>query len=226
MIFIYNNCNKIFYVVSFLLFNIHNLYTGIITEDISGFRASFVIPQVLKNGKKYVLLGKESGGKDKGSYCVPGGSSGWWIFRDKDPLETAAREFCEETLTKFDYKTVYEHIDQRSQKRFILESQGKKIIGYTVLFQDHIIDDIVSNFSDRCSKTWFWQYYYREMDHFILVEWDTLISRLNNVASDGSGVVIEVDIFDNKSLKNKKQLITLRPITVLLIKKYQKKADV
>lgn len=221
MVFTYNSSKKILYIVSFIFFNTLNFYTGVVAGDIAGFRASFVIPQVIKNAKKYVLLGKESRGIDKGLYSVPGGSSGWWVFRDKDPLVTAAREFCEETLTAFDYKTVYASIAQKSQERFILESRDKKIIGYRVLFQNCIIDDIMSNFSARRSQTWFWQYYYREMDHFILVEWDTVIKAVNNADIDGSGVVMEVDILENSVLKNQKHRIELRPITVLLIKEYQ-----
>lgn len=225
MTFFYNKrrLDDIFSItLTFFLVIASNLHSVSLSNDTSGYRAAFVIPQVIKDDKTYVLVGCESGGKDKGSYCVPGGSSGFWFFRDTNPLDTAAREFCEETLTNMDYKAVREIIAQNDNSRTILQLGGKKIVGYKVLLQEHIVDDIVYNFTTRRAATWFWQYYYREMDHFALVEWDSLMKAVNKAVSEEEKVVVEALVCDNARSECRKESITVRPITVFLCKEYEK----
>lgn len=193
-------------------------YAPVCSQDLGslkGYHGAFVIPLVHKNNKTYVMVGCESGGKDKGSYCVPGGSSGWWIFRDTDPLKTAVREFCEETLTSVDYYAIRALIE--GCPTVITHANGKKIVSYTVFFKEKTIDDIIKNFQSRRSRTWFWQYYYQEMDHFVLIEWDKVLNFVKNPTLPEQRHQIPALMFDHNKAAYVATTVSLRPILILML---------
>lgn len=184
-----------------------------------GYRGAFVIPLIKKNNKTYVLVGLESGGKDKGTYCVPGGSSGWGIFRDTNPLDTASREFCEETLTDLDYNMVRRLIDTTQRARFVDLFHAKKIVTYVVPFKEELIDDIIKNFFHRRSATWFWQYYYREMDGFALIQLKDIVFSCKK-HHRGQKCWVRGLVYDSHTQDYKELNIVVRPILRQIIKKH------
>lgn len=190
-------------------------------ESFTGYRGAFVFPLVKKNNKTYVLVGRESGGKDKGSYCIPGGSSGWWFLRDTHPLKTASREFIEETLTSLDYYTVRTTIESYMKHCFVDVFHDKKIVSYVVPFQEAIINDIMKNFVARRKATWFWQYYYREMDCFALIELNTLIAACKK-HHRGQRCIVKGLLYNGDSGQYNELDLIIRPILRLIVAKHAK----
>ena len=189
------------------------------TSLFEGYRGAFVLPLVKKNNKTYVLVGQESGGRDKGSYCIPGGSSGWWILRDTNPLDTASREFCEETLTDLKYHTIRGRLKEFNKELFVDVFHNKKIVTYVVPFEKTVVDDIVQKFSARRSATWFWQYYYKEMDGFALIRLKDIVASCKK-HHRGQKCWVRGLVYDSETADYKELNIVVRPILRQIIKKH------
>lgn len=191
------------------------------------FTGGFVIPTFWQknNGKmkKFVLLGKEAGGRDKGTYCAGGGS------RDhgEKPWDTSAREFREEMLCQWSQKRMVDHIDPKNGNTECVavcshfNSKKNTVVGYITQFDLDTINDIKQNFHQRRNKVSVWNWCYREMHTLATIAWDDLVQAILSTTETKS-VQVRAMVIDYKTNKESQEMITLRPIQVIMLRGYLK----
>jgi hypothetical protein len=184
------------------------------------FDAGFLLPVFeLKQGhstKKYVLLGREAGGKDAGTFCAGGGSRD----RGEKPWDTVAREFLEEMISPWSQQQMLDYIDPRldNTKSIMVFGLGKStVVSYITNFSYATIKDIKENFYKRRKAAFLWRY--REMDQLGMIAWNDLRDAILK-SSSNVGVQVQALVWNPKKNRDESELITLRPVQVAMLRPY------
>ncbi len=144
-----------------------------------GYNGASVMPYTTKPGSnnRFVLLAREAGGSDKGSYDAFGGR--------KDPSEThpvvtAAREFAEETV----YILGGEHrirnlIDvDGTHTLAVVANYNKSFAVYVTYFTEATLKHLTTNFYAARNAAKYWEN--REKDQLAWVSWTELAQAIAN----------------------------------------------
>lgn len=167
----------------YLLYIIHInllLYPLISAEKGEAFNAAFVIPVVTIGNKEYIIVGREAGGKDARTYCIPGGSSSGWFWRERNPIVTASRELIEELLLDWSWEYTYNKIKNIENSKQKITINGKRIIAYKLSLTEKEKNTIINGYYKKRASYPFWCFSYREMDRIALIEKDDLLKSLHN----------------------------------------------
>lgn len=180
------------------------------------FGSGFVLPVYpSKDGKtKYVLLGREHGGSDKGTWSAFGGKRD---KGEKHPKQTAAREFAEETeFYVFGNKSAAEkYIDlDKGHTDYIIARKG--MVMYITNFKHHDMYHLIHKFSKHAKA-------HHEMDALARVKYEDLQKAIASVkAKQVSGkwrndpITVTAEVVYPAHNKDgyiyKQEQITLRPL--------------
>lgn len=179
------------------------------------FGAGGVLPTFVKNGKKYLILSREAGGNDKGTYDDFGGKRDFIGNNKKEtpPMITAAREFFEEAILKLSVG-----MSLQETQNFINEDNR-----YTefVIANGHNVTYITdfTTYADKFFANFYRAYktttdrHSREKNSIAIVGWDELKKVVSNT-SFNEGVIIDAEVLNPTDLKWYKEKITLRPFFV------------
>lgn len=193
------------------------------------FKAASVLPFTkFESGKKYFILAREAGGKDKGTWDAFGGA------RDKGeihPVQTASREFCEESINLFQpIKGVVKYIDLKSgnTKHIIANKQAVIYLTYLPKEEARMI-----SYGFQAARKQAKQWKFREKDAIAYVAWDDLKKAIVSAPRDKNGrlvkpIQVSATVFDPaismdpKKSKTKKD-IDLRPFMVSVLQPFFQK---
>lgn len=189
------------------------------------FKVGAVLPvtHFNKQGKsvKYLVLGREAGGKDVGTYDDFSGS------RDKGeshPVVTAAREFHEEGIMQdtlgMDLAKTRNRIDLSSKSNTTeVVLANENAVTYIVNFSDSEIRQFRKNFHPARAKQRSWKY--QEKDRIATVRWDRLVTAIQSSKSN-KGVTVQARLIDPATGNEEKNAttITLRPYLVKRLRPY------
>jgi hypothetical protein len=182
------------------------------------FNAASVLPTFInQNGKKYLIISRERGGSDKGTYDDFGGKRDYIGPQTKEahPVITAAREYFEEAILSLsigmslpDTKKFID-VDNAYTEYVIANGQVK----YAIYITDFT----------QYANTFFANYYHafnttksrhsREKDRIAIIEWDTLKTIVNN-APFNTGIMVDAQVLNPLDNKWYTEKVTLRPIFV------------
>ncbi len=191
-----------------------------------GHTAAWVLPTThfLKNGKrvKYVVLGREAGGRDAGKYDAFGGDR---EKNEKHPVVTAAREFYEEAITSstlgMNEKAIRTYIDLNARNTECIlgiddKKYKKKHVLYMTSFKDNDISKLERSFAAARNGQQQWKY--KEKDSIAVVRWDRLVKAIKNSTSN-TGVKVQATVTDLQGKKIRKT-IELRGVFVKILRSY------
>ena len=192
-------------------------------------QAGFVVPVTTYVNKgtrtDYVILSREAGGSDKGTYDAFGGK------RDKEdgnhPVTTAAREFFEEAITVSTLgkseKQMKDYIDLKNgNTRHIFAVCSKSGSGRNVLYMTGFshtdFNNLINKFANaRASKT---RNRYKEKDRIAKIRLSDLRAAISRAGSH-HGVTVKAEVTDLKG-KTTTKTITLRPVLAKMLSGYSK----
>lgn len=187
------------------------------------FNSASVLPFTYFNKKgkqvKYVILGREAGGRDKGTYDDFGGSK---EQNEKHPMITAAREFYEEGIVNdtlgWNLTTTRAHIDLNQNHTEAILALGTAVT-YITHFSTNDIINFRKKFEAARAKQTSWKY--KEKDRIATVRWDALVAAITN-SKNNTGVTVQARLIDPATGKDEAQLstITLRPFLVKRLRPY------
>jgi len=214
--------NKLLFTVSFIAFSFMT-YAEEHSLDTYPFSAGFLLPEAVIDGEKYILLGRESAGRDQGTFDSFGGSRS--SEDGHDPLMCVAREFYEEAILGstlgMDLDEVREYIDLSAGHTshifgiHYLERGFHNILCLTHMSHEDF-DAIQSNFPDAWHAARQWVF--KEKDALALVRY-----------SDFNEVIAETDSTKGLTVKGlvthlsgetSSETITLRPVLVSMMRCY------
>ena len=179
------------------------------------FGAGGVLPTFVKNGKKYLILSREAGGNDKGTYDDFGGKRDPIGSNKKEtpPLITAAREFFEEAILilsigiSLQETQNFIHEDNSYTEFVIVKGQNVTYITDFTVYADKFFANFYHAYKTTTNS------HSREKNSIAIVGWDELKKVVSNTSSD-EGVMIDAEVLNPKDLKWYKEKITLRPFFV------------
>lgn len=185
------------------------------------FGAASVLPMTHFKGNKYVILGREAGGNDKGTYDDFGGSRD---KGEKHPSITAAREFFEEGITQatlgMDANQAKARIDVGS-KANTTEAvlANNNAVTFVVNFPSAEIIGFRSNF--HAARAHQKSHKFKEKDRIATVRWDRLEAAIK-CSKTNTGVQVQARLIDPNSGQEDKHatMITLRPFFVKRLRPY------
>ena len=172
-----------------------------------------------KDGVKRVIVARERGGLDKGTFDDFGGKAERY---DAHPLVSASREFQEEAIVE---QTIGLN---KSDVNDYVEDNATLVIAYYLQKHDtygitYIIDftkdaeQLLTNF--YCARKKATAGKYKEKDRIATITWDALMETISK-SQKGQDVTIMAKVIDPKTLDGDEELITLRPIFVNKLKLY------
>lgn len=194
----------------------------------ANLRSASVLPYCVDSkGKELVLLAREVGGPDRGAYDAFGGAMD---SNEKHPVQTAAREFREETVNLIfkNNKDAQNYIDiDKGNTANIVFNKFKKGAVYITKFDYKTLKNkLVNQFYDAIKKTI--KPKYKEKDKLAWVdkkEFEKVISTAKrDIKTKKLILPIKIDaqvIDSNGRIKSKK--ITLRPCLVSILQPFFKK---
>lgn len=184
--------------------------------------AAFVAPLATHEGKQYLLLGRESAGKDAGTYDSFGGSR---ITADnKDHLSTAAREFYEEAILKETLKMAQAKVRDylalsagHTSYIFIIDHAYKSI--RNVLYLTDFTHKELTMIQDTFATAYKHApsgHEFHEKDAIAYLPFDEVLEAIASSTSD-SGIKVSASVTDLQG-KRSEQMITLRPVLVKVLR--------
>jgi hypothetical protein len=193
------------------------------TQSLSqyNYKAASVLPATYFKGSKYVILGRESGGSDQGTYDDFGGKRD---ANENHPITTATREFFEEGILQetlsMDLVRLKDKIDLSSPTnttQVIVVNQNA--VTYIVDFASADIVSFRKKFHDAFARQW--SHKYKEKDRIATVRWDRLESAIRGSKSN-TGVQVQARLIDSKTgqEENQRSSIMLRPFFVKKLRPY------
>lgn len=179
------------------------------------FGAGGVLPTFVKNGKKYLILSREAGGNDKGTYDDFGGKRDFIGQNKKEtpPMITAAREFFEEAILNLSIgmslQETQNFINENNRYTEFVIANGHNVT-YITDFTAYA-DKFFANFY-RAYKTTT-NRHSKEKNSIAIVGWDELKTVVNNTPVN-EGVTIDAQVLNPTDLKWYTEKITLRTFFV------------
>lgn len=187
-----------------------------------GYTGAWLLPVETYNKKDYVILGREAGGKDKGTYDAFGGG------RDPQdanhPVSAASREGSEEMISRLtlgiDTKSMLKYLDlPAGNTRTIIATRYKnrksRHVTYLTQFSTQQISQFLKEFHTARGKTK--KYSEREKDLIAVVRLSNLKKA---IASSKTNTGIKVWAMVHDKGKVYKKQITLRPVFVKNLRGY------
>lgn len=191
--------------------------------------AAWVLPMYSYNNQKYVLLGREAGGGDKGTYDAFGGKKD---PQDDHPTTTAAREFEEEAITAatlgWNLATTKNYVKISTGNTSVVICNAKMKHGqksgpwhatYLTNFSLADINKLGKNFHNARKNAKSWKY--KEKDELAVVTWSDLVTAVNN-KKQGQPTQVQALVLNHKGVFSNAQQITLRPVLVKNLSPYVK----
>lgn len=179
------------------------------------FHGAFVFPVSVIKGKKYLIVAREAGGRDKGTYCIPGGSSRGWFWRERDPLKTAAHELVEELLLPWSTQEAYQKLNEYGGTCCTHTIYTKTLVTYELPLSEREMNDTLDHYYQRRDSYFFWQYTYREMDRIGVIKLKDL-KRVLNKQHGSHHCTLYARVRNPKTNADEWIPITLRPVMVAL----------
>jgi 8-oxo-dGTP pyrophosphatase MutT (NUDIX family) len=186
------------------------------------YNAAFVAPLSSHEGKLYLLLGRESAGKDAGTYDSFGGSR--TSSDKKDHLLTAAREFYEEAILKETLKMAQDKVRDyialsagHTHYIFIIDHAHKSI--RNVLYLTHFTHKLLTTIQDTFAAAYKNAprgHAFHEKDALAYTSFDEVLEAIASSTSD-SGIKVSASVTDLQG-KRSQQMITLRPVLVKVLR--------
>ena len=169
---------------------------------------------------EYVVLGREAGGKDKGTYDAFGGDT---EKNETHPVVTAAREFAEEAVTEdtlsMNTKAIQKHIDLKAGNTdYILAIDDTKYKARNVLYITRFSGDQISKLKKRfakarkSAKSW----KYKEKDSIAIVRLEYIWAAIKDSKSN-TDIYVMAAVTDLKGNTQHKQII-LRPVFARIVR--------
>lgn len=182
------------------------------------------------NGKDLVLLGRESGGSDKGTYDAFGGKMD---SKEAHPLQTAAREFREETVNLI-FKTNkdaegYIDIDKGNTDSIVFNKFKKAVVYITKFDCKTLTNNLVNQFYDAIKKAT--KYEYKEKDKLAWVDKKELEKVISSAKRDIKTkklilpIKVDAQVVGSNGQLTSEQII-LRPYFVSVLQPFFKKEQV
>lgn len=177
------------------------------------FKSASVLPLCFHHGKKYVILGRETKGRYKGSYDNFGGGR---EPGENYPIETAAREFFEEAnlllTVGFTLQDIENYLDITRTHNVEVILAYNESFTYIIDFQNYK-KKFLKNFHKALQETT--DPHFLEKDRIALVRWEDLERAVqNNLAS------IPALELEPSTLQLIATTITLRPYLVRQLKPF------
>jgi 8-oxo-dGTP pyrophosphatase MutT (NUDIX family) len=177
------------------------------------YSSAGVLPTYTQSGIKYVILTRERGGRDRGTYDDFGGSRD---TGETHPVVTAAREFSEEANIP---TTI--HLSLSATINYLNKS-ANHIIAYTTTEQTGAVTYIVNfnryrkqfikNFYPALTKATSWHNY--EKDMLAVVTWDDFKTAIITQPDKNAVVTVCASVLDPITGKFTNEDITLRPFLI------------
>lgn len=176
------------------------------------FEGASVLPTFInENGKKYLILSREKGGKDKGTYDDFGGARDTHRSKkEHHPKVTASREFFEEAILKHSINLSLE----QTQKFIDIDSGHTE---YVIAHEGYVT--YITDFSTYAT-TFFNRFYHafekttshhsKEKDRIAIIEWESLKNSINK-SKYNSGINVQAEVLNPANNKWNTEKITLRP---------------
>ena len=199
-------------------------------QSLSGFKhgGAWVLPittyykKADKRNIDYVVLAREAGGRDQGTYDAFGGD----IEKgETHPVVTAAREFAEEAITSstmgMNNDAVLNHIDlDAGNTEAIIAVDDTKYkarnVIYVTNFHESLMTNLKKNFAYARSKATKWKY--KEKDRIAMVRFSNLKNAIIN-SKFNTGVSVLASVTDLQG-NTQSVKITLRPVFVRIMRSY------
>lgn len=183
------------------------------------YNGAGVLPIYVHKEDKFVVLGCERHGVDRGTYDSFAGARDAGEF---NPTLTAARECAEELIT---HRTMRKNVSQlqdyidvnHKNTELVIVSNRKQYVLFVVNF-DQYIDSIKRSFYKTVKKPKI-SSKYKEKDKLAFVSWNAFEEAIKNNSTAVIARVQEEDPIKCK-LTLKKQTIQLRPILVSVMRPY------
>lgn len=188
------------------------------------YNAASVLPYVeykKKPGKHYFLLGREAGGNDKDTWDAFGGSRDQG---EKHPVQTASREFAEETIeTIFNSKDALNYIDADAKHTTaVIANKHSKAVEYITKIGENKMHTVRYNFYKARHKAT--KFKHKEKNAIAFVREDRFASAIKNAQRDNQGhlkpVIVKGDIIKEDGSLMMQQDLTLRPYMVSTLQPY------
>lgn len=174
----------------------------------------------------YFMLAREKYGADKGTYDAFGGAK---EAKDKTPLNTAAREFSEESRGLLgNQQAVTEHMLKKSgtlaNARSIIANEAKKFVVYIVAYNPKEFRDLTDNFYKQQKVSM--KPAEKEKDMLAHVKESDLRDAIKNAKRDSQNklitpITVEAFVFQPNGDRIKEK-ITLRPLLVSTLESFFK----
>ena len=175
-----------------------------------GAKAAFVLPYYVnaRNKNTYYLVGRETGGQDKGTFSAFGGKAN---RGEKHPGGTAGREFFEEAnLGRLGW-------NKQKTQQFIRLNNGQT---RTIIALTRPITAIyITNLGDAHARNLLKKFNYatnrdKEMNQLAEIRHDRLVTALRKARS-AQNITVEATVWAQGKFQGNKR-ITLRPLTFRL----------
>lgn len=180
------------------------------------FGGASVLPTFIdQNGKKYLILSREAGGKDKGTYDDFGGARDFIgpkqnNIKEAHPVITAAREFFEEAILEltlnFSLQNAQDLIDVKNMYTEYVIASGRNVIYITDFTQ--YTNQFLSEFYKAFRKTT--SRHSKEKNRIAIIEWNELKTIINNNPFN-TGIIVDAEVLNPLDLQWYVEKITLRP---------------
>jgi hypothetical protein len=181
------------------------------------FNGAFVFPVVTIKNKKFVIVGREAGGRDKRSYCIPGGGNSTWFGRETNPLTTASKELHEELILPWSTQQAYACVQAHEKSMKVQTLHKKTIVSYEIPLTKEVVDTILDGYYKRRDSYPVWAFAYREMDRIGLVKLEDLKKAVRH-SKASTNVQVRACIRDPKTGNQQMITVRLRPLLVHLIR--------
>ena len=174
----------------------------------------FVLPIFEKEGRDYILCGRETQKWDHGTYDSFGGKVD---KSDRDVLDSATREFDEEAFGSdclgLSREQIRNHIQENTGQIIAVQDDRKKNVLYMTRFSEEQIRDILHNFGPVYNETeYVHENGYHEKDRLATVAVSDIYQAL---CSELEVVPAQIYTLDGR---NYFDYVRLRPILIKLLK--------
>ncbi len=179
------------------------------------FGAASVLPTFIDlNGKKYLILSREAGGTDIGTYDDFGGKRDLIgpknnQKKEAHPVITAAREFFEEAILmlsiNFSLQNTKDFIEVNNPQTEFVIAYGHNVTYITdfTAYADTFFANFYNAFNTTISR------HSKEKDRIAIVGWDELKTVIHN-ARFNSGIIMDAQVLNPADQKWYTEKITLR----------------
>lgn len=200
------------------------------TPSLSNFqyKCASVLPYTkFESGKKYFVLAREAFGSAQGTWDAFGGARD---ANEVHPVQTACREFCEESINLFNPQggvEKYIDVDSGNTKQIIANNKCKSVVYFTYLSKE---DARRISYGFQKARSNAKKFEFREKDAIAYVLWDDLEVAIANAPRNNQGslilpIKVNAIVFDPTISKDPakskiKKLINLRPFFVSTVQPF------